>query len=114
MDNKTNYFSGDCALINNNLNFYNLDLKIEFNKLTCNFAHELMFKKNVSYYLLTKEIDSRLYKIEKKAKVFWSLNSKDKNLIISKMNFSNFALDFDSGFRNSSKLSKVNLKLLFK
>lgn len=114
LDNNSLYYGGDCALINNNFNFYNFVFKIRFNKLTCNYAHELMFKKNISYYLITKDIDSELHYLEKEGNIFWNLNDKKKNEIIKKMDFKKFALDFSSGFKNSSKLSKINLKLLFK
>ncbi len=111
--NKNVYLSGASALITNNLNFYNLILHLKFAELTGTFAHELMTKKNISYPYFTKEFDEELSKIEKKGKVFWALNKQKKNELIHKMNFSRFALDFNTAYDNLSSISTVKLKLLF-
>lgn len=111
--NRNVYLSGASALITNNLNFYNFILHLKFIKLTSTFAHELMTKKNLSYAYLTKEFDDELHKYEKQGKLFWNSPSRKRNELIHKMNFSNFALDFNSCFENLPLLSSYKIKMLF-
>jgi len=111
--NKNVYLSGSSALITNNLNFYNLILHLKFAELTGTFAHELMTKKNISYPYFTKSFDEELLKLEKRGKVFWELSKDKKNEMIHKIDFSNFALDFESAYNKVSKISPIKLKLLF-
>lgn len=111
--NRNVYLSGASALITNNLNFYNLILHLKFIQLTATFAHELMTKKNLSYSYLTKEFDEELAKYEKQGKLFWNSPSHKKNELIHKMDFKNFALDFNSCFDKLSVLSSYKIKMLF-
>ncbi|PIU22024.1 MAG: hypothetical protein COT14_03435 [Candidatus Diapherotrites archaeon CG08_land_8_20_14_0_20_30_16] len=111
--NKNVYLSGASALTANNLNFYNLTLKLRFVQLTGKFCHELMTKKNVSYVFLTKNFDEELHKYEKQGKLFWSLSKEKKNEMIHKMSFKNFALDFGTAFDSLSIISPYKIKLLF-
>lgn len=112
--NKGVFLAGDSAFINNNLNFYNFIPKLEYMQLTCKFAHDLMTKKNVSYPFFTRDYDKYLEKNFNRGKVFWSLSKEQRNKMIHKMSFEDFALDFNSAFENSSILSIPKLKLLFK
>ncbi len=114
LENKGVYLSGDSAFINNNLNFYNFTLKIDFMHLTCKFAHDLMTKKNISYAFFTRDFDKLLDKYSKQGDVFWSLSKEQRNKLIEKMSFNKFALDFSSAFENSSILSLPKIKLLFR
>jgi len=111
--NRNVYLSGASALVTNNMSFYNLILHLKFVQLTNVFAHELMTKKNLSYIYLTKDFDEQLTKYEKQGKVFWDLPSHKKNELIHKMDFKNFALDFNSCYDNLSPISSYKLKLIF-
>jgi len=111
--NKNVYLSCVPALITNNFNFYNLILYLKFIQYTGTFCHELMTKKNLSYSYLTKEFDEELHKYEKQGKIFWSLNKQKKNELIHKMDFSTFALDFNSCFDKLSFVSPQKIKMLF-
>lgn len=114
LQNKGVFLSGDSAFINNNLNFYNFISKLEFMQLTCKFAHDLMTKKNISYPFFTRDYDRVLEKYFNRGEVFWTLSKEQRNKLIHKMSFEDFALDFNSAFENSSILSIPKLKLLFK
>jgi len=113
LNNNGVYLGGASALINNNLTFYNLIAKLKFIQYTSVFAHELMTKRNISYVYLTKDYDNDLAKCAKKGLLFWSLPLHKRNDLIKKMNFSKFALDFNSAFDNISLLSSTKLKLIF-
>lgn len=107
------YLTGAAGLITDNLNYYNLILRQKYMQLTADFAHSLITKKMVSFLYLSKEFDEKLAKSAKQGKLFWSLSTEKKNNFISKMDFSNFALDFNTVFNSLSKISPYRIKLFF-